>query len=259
MENNDIEQLLISIGLTKQESHCYLSLYKLKEAKTGELSKESGIATANIYPVLDSLLKKGLVSYRLQNNIKIFFASEPDAFNEFVELRQKQLDLQKEKVKQTISQLKRQKPIKETQSNYRYYEGISGIKAMFYDLMKDMENIEKHHILRIHGSTKKSTETMIGFYDEFHKVRLKHGFKYRLLLDNELIEHGKKRARMKNTEVKVIKINTEVNWGVLGDTTHMYYITGKTPVCFLIKDEKIARTYEGVFDKLWITAKKLKE
>lgn len=256
MELSEIEQLLMDIGLTKQEARCYLALYKLKEAQTGELSKESNIATANIYPVLSSLIKKGLVSYRVQNNIKTFFANPPDSFNEFVKNKQEQLDRQKEKVKETISQLKQAGITKETQSNYKYYEGISGIKGMWYEIINELPKIDKTNLLKIYTSRPGSYQTLFGFYDEFHKERVKQKIGYRLILDPKMKEHGLKRSKTYNTQVKYSKLSTETEWGVLGNMTFMYYLSGKKPVCFLIKDEKIAKTYEEVFDRIWTTAKK---
>lgn len=259
MENSEIEQLLISIGLTKQEARCYLSLYKIKEAKTGELSKESSIATANIYPVLSNLIKNGLVSYRIQNNVKIFIANPPEAFNEFVEKRQKQLDEQKQKVKQTISQLNVSEIKNEPISNYRYYEGIPGIKSMWYEITKELDNLDKNQIIKIQSAKKGAAELLLGFYDEFHKERVKKKLGYQLITDFKLKEHGKRRSKLPKTEVRYLDLNNECTWGIIGTMKFIQYNIGKKPISFLIIDDRIAKTYEDVFDRLWLSAKKLKE
>jgi sugar-specific transcriptional regulator TrmB len=78
---NEIEKILVKIGLTSQESKVYLALLTLQEAKTGVLCKETGIASSNIYTILDKLLEKGLASYRVHNNIKKFSISPSRNFN----------------------------------------------------------------------------------------------------------------------------------------------------------------------------------
>ena len=66
-----LQTILAKIGLTTQESRVYLALLELQEAQTGQLCKFTKIASSNIYKILDALMKKGLASYRVQNNIKI--------------------------------------------------------------------------------------------------------------------------------------------------------------------------------------------
>lgn len=251
----EIESLLTSIGLTKQEARCYLALYELREAQTGALSKKSGIATANIYPVLDSLIKKGFVSYRIQNNIRIFIANSSESFNAFIEKKQEELNSQKDKVKQAILQLKISDSLIEPVSNYRYFEGISGIKSMWYELESKLHLLDKKTIIKICSSKAETFETLLAFYDQFHKTRVKLGIKYRLILTKEAKKHGEKRKKQ-NAEVRYMNLQNEVQWGIVGNMLFMYYATGKVPHSFLISDEKFARSFEFVFDNMWKLAKK---
>ncbi|MBI4145849.1 hypothetical protein HY489_00770, partial [Candidatus Woesearchaeota archaeon] len=63
--NKEAQEILAKIGLTVQESRVYLALLTLQEAKTGVLCKETKIASSNIYKILDKLLEKGLISYKI--------------------------------------------------------------------------------------------------------------------------------------------------------------------------------------------------
>ena len=60
-----INQILQEIGLTRNEIKVYTSLLDLGESKTGEILKKSGLNSGKIYEILDSLQKKGLVSWVL--------------------------------------------------------------------------------------------------------------------------------------------------------------------------------------------------
>jgi len=244
-------QLLENIGLTKQESNAYISLYELKEAKAGELSSKSKIATANLYPVLDSLIKKGLVSYRMLNNTKIFCPASPEAFNELIENKQKALDNQKIKVKQAIQELKQTGQEVETISGYKYFEGLSGIKSLWNEILGYMSKFNKNSTLNIYSAPKQDVENLRGFYNDFHKARLKLNQGYRLIADNQDKEIVALRAKQKNTQVKLIDLKNEASWGIFEDCFFITHQVGKKPVGFLIKDTKIAKTFEQTFNTIW--------
>ncbi len=208
----EIEELLNSIGLTKQESRCYLNLYKLREAQTGLLSKKSGIATANIYPVLESLIKKGLVSYRTQNNTWIFIANSPDVINELIKNKQEELEKKKKLIKESLSKLNIFEIVEEPKSKYKYYEGISGIKAMWYELKSQLKYVDKKSVIRVCSSRKETFENLLGFYEEFHKERVKQKLKYNLILSINSKKLGEKRKKQ-NSKVKYLELENDVQWG----------------------------------------------
>jgi len=249
----DIKLLLTSIGLTKQESRCYLSLYKLKESQAGKLSKKSEIATANIYPILESLIKKGMVSYKIKNNIKIFIANSSDSINEFIEEKQKELDEQKNKLKKAISQLKTEDGTEEV-SNYKYFEGILGIKSMWCELGSKLSLLNKEDTIRVFSSKEKTFENLLAFYDDFHKKRLKLDIRYKLILTKNAKEHGEKRKKHL-ADVRYLDLQNDVQWGIVGGFLFMYYANGKVPYAFLIDDDKFAKSFGFVFDMLWKLAK----
>jgi sugar-specific transcriptional regulator TrmB len=241
--------LLMSIGLTRQEAKCYLSLYILGEAQGGEISNKSGIATSNLYSVIENLIQKGMVSYRLQNNKKVFVASSPDVLNEFIYLKQKELDEKKKKVQTAILELKQNK-VEKPQIETKYYRGLSGIKGMWYELSNTLPNIKKSEIVKIHSSKGGTYERLLGFYDLFHEERLKYNIGYHLIMDTDNKKHVEKRKRQ-NSKVKSVPLKNDAKWGVVGKYFFIYYLITKEPYGILIKDEKIAHTFSLMFDKIW--------
>lgn len=245
-----IEKLLQEIGLTKQETRCYLALHNLKEAKTGELSKKARIATSNLYPILDSLIKKGLVSYKIINNIRIFMPSPAESFNELIEKKQKELNESKEQVQKAILELQTGEEVSDKFSDYKFFIGIAGIKSMWLEILDYMKNQKQTRILKIYSSNKTSSENLIGFYNEFHKERKRLGHEYKIIMSHELEKHGNKR-RKEGAKVKFTTINNEATFGVFEE---LYFIThniGEIPQAFLIKNKKIANSFEEIFEKIW--------
>ncbi len=199
-------------------------------------------------------MKKGLISYKLKNNIKIFMPAPVESFNELVEKKQKGLDEQKEKVTYAIKKLK-QTPKIDTTSDYKYFEGISGIKSLLNEVANYMEHFGKKSILKLYGQPRKQSEMLRGFYNEFHKKRLKFGHKYKLISSKGDEEHNKLR-KSQNSEVRVMDLKNDASFAVFEDYFIAQHVSGKTPVGFLIKNRKIAESFDQIYEQVWKTASK---
>lgn len=249
---NKIEEILGKIGLTKQESRAYLGLLELQEAQTGKLCKHTKIASSNIYKILDSLMKKGLVNFRVQNNIKVFMPSSPEVLNDLFLEKQKKLDEERKEVNDLISSLKVKKPKKEPVSNYKYFEGLVGIKSMWHEINSSMN---KDDIMRVYTGKRVSYERMIGFLNEHHKLRVKKKVKELMIFPEEDTELAKKREKQ-FAKVRFMNLKNDAEWGVWKDLFYLHdYPVKKKPRGFLIKDKVFADTFRQVFDQLWKEAK----
>jgi sugar-specific transcriptional regulator TrmB len=251
-----IEEILQKIGLTVQESRVYLALLELQEAQTGVICKTTNIASSNIYKILDSLMQKGLVNYRVQNNIKIFMPAPPETLNELFIEKQKKLDDERAEVVELISHLKKRELKKESYSNYKYYEGLTGIKSMWHEINSMLCKKSK---LKMYTCKKEGYQRFVGFYDEHHKVRQKCGAEEKLIFPYEDKNLAKERLNLKKIDIRFLDLENEAEWGVVEDHIYIQYIIGKTPRGFLIKDKIFARTFEQVFDQLWNSAKKINQ
>jgi len=57
-----VQEHLKSLGLTKYEALVYIGLLRVESASATEIHEISGVPRASVYPVLDKLMRKGLVS-----------------------------------------------------------------------------------------------------------------------------------------------------------------------------------------------------
>jgi len=246
---------LLKVGLTVPEARVYLSLLELKESKTGALCEKSNVSSSKIYSILNGLINKGLVSYRVQNNSKIFIASPPMILKELFEEREKKFADEKKGILELIESLKTKQQLESSESKYKYYEGISGIRSLWLELIGDLENLPKGEEVLVYAGKKEAYEAMLGLYEEFHKIRVKRGIKYRIIYPKEETGLSVKR-RKQLSEVRFMDLKNEAEWAIIGDKFNLQYITGKVPRGFLIKDKIFADTFRDVFDKLWKVAKK---
>jgi len=248
--NKEFQEILAKIGLTAQESRVYLALLTLQEAKTGILCKETKIASSNIYNILDALIKKGLVNYKVQNNIKIFMPSDPEALNELFKEKQLRLEEERKQIQELVNKLKIKKIEEEPQSNYKYYESISGIKSMWHEIISFLPNLDKSKIIKVYAGEKEAYEKLLGFYKEYQKARKKLKIRQKLILP-----HGETKIRkfreFSDVEIRYGNLKNKAEWGVIGDVFFIQYITTKIPRGFLIKDPIFAETMEQVFNQVW--------
>ncbi len=242
---NKIETILEKIGLTSQESRVYLALLELQQTQTGVLCKFTNIASSNIYSILGSLVGKGLVSYRVQNNIKVFMPSPPDVLNELFIEKQKKLDDERKEITELISKLKKKEIKQQPQSNYKYFEGVVGIKSMWHEINDMMQ-----HEMKCYTCKETGFKRLLGFYEEHHKQRIKKKVKSKLILPFSETKIANKRKKQL-AQVRFMDMGNEAEWGIVNDTIYIQYITTKNPRSFLIKDEVFAKTFSQVFDQLW--------
>jgi len=65
-----MKEELMEIGLDEHEAEVYLFLLKNKNQTANEISKEMKINRSVVYSILERLIRKGLVSYVLINNVR---------------------------------------------------------------------------------------------------------------------------------------------------------------------------------------------
>ena len=254
-KNNKSIEALIKIGLTIPEARVYLALSELKESKTGQLCEKSEVASSKIYGVLDALIEKGFVSYRMQNNTKIFIASSPSILKNLFEDKEKKLKEEKNEILSLVEELMAKQQEKSPYSRYKYYEGIAGIRSLWIELTEDLEKMQKGEEVLVYTGVKEAYELMLGLYEEFHKIRVKRGVKYRIIYPMGELGLAKKRKKQLS-EVRFMNLNNEAEWAIVGDKLVIQYITQKIPRGFLIEDKIFKETFKQVFDQLWKQAKK---
>ena len=182
----------------------------------------------------------------------MFMASPPEILNELFLEKQKKLEEERKDVNEIISTLKKEYSTEQPYSNYKYYEGITGVKSMWHELneLMDSKTVNKYYTAR-----KEGYKNLLGFYTEHHKIRKEKKVRAKMIFPIEDKELAKKRTN-EITNIRFAKLDNDVEWGIVKDEFYIHYITGKVPRGFLIKDEVFAKTFSKVFDQLWEKSEK---
>ncbi len=248
------EKLLESLGLSAQEARCYVALVELQEARTGPLCRACGIPSSHIYSVLESLMHKGLASYRVHNNVKVFRPASAEALRDLFEQKQKRMAEEAKLVGEMVNAVKGRELGGKPASDYKYFEGLQGVKAMWHEINGKLAALGKSQPELIYGAKREGYAKLLKFYDEHHALRNKAKVPAMILLNSDSTAVGSRRAN-RITQVRYAPLNNAAEWGVIGDFYYTQYVVGGTPRAFLICDKVFADSYRDVFEQVWKRAR----
>lgn len=229
----EIKEMLKEAGLTGNESKVYLELLKKEESIANKIAKNLSLDRTLTYTILNHLIDKGLVSYKIKDKIKYFQAENP----EFILENQKKKEIL---LSSLVEKLKEIKKLEENETEVRVYEGIEGLRALSKIMMKS-----KH--LDAFGATGRLYNLL---YEAAPLVRemTRKGHTSRILLPKEI--KGHEFTKHQGIKTKVFEIKSEATTTIFGDYVAIHLIKDK-PLAILIKNKDIAESYRSYFDKIW--------
>lgn len=243
---------MTTINLNDKEKIILQALYKQGDtpASISNISKETLINRTTLYPMLEKLADKGLISKFNFEGKTIFQAISIEDLKELMTRKEKEFKKNSEDI------LNWAKAIKSTKnnsllSNIKYFEGFDGVKNLYSDSWRENKGKMIYAITDYKGAY----ECMKDFFKEdYFKTRVKHGVRVKNLLPES--EEGKKdlnEAKELLREMKFIKIfqdlNIEVN--IYDSKLSIIAFDKKNPSGVLIKNEKIAEAFKNIFEYIW--------
>ena len=235
--------ILQEIGLSVTESKVYLALLELGSALAGEITKKSQINRTNVYDALERLIEKGLVSYVLSANRKVFEPISPERLKEILEEKQDNL-------KKILPELESKFKENKTKEEATIFKGKKGIKSIFEDILKENKN------LFVYGAESKFADLLPAYQKYWNKRRAKLSINVKMIY-NEKVKKRKRKENLKLLKMKFLPKNYEFPSTNLtyGYKTVIISWT-ENPVSFMIKSKEVAESNMNFFDLLWRIAKK---
>lgn len=239
-------QILVSLGLSKREAEVYHTLLHVEDALASEISEKTHESRTNTYDTINSLIKKGLISYVIKNNRKYFMATNPKKLLDWIELKKEELDKEKETVEKLIPDLLKMKLPKEKKVAVEVYEGKEGLRTMFKETIESSKETKKEFL--VFGAIAGTLRELDPVYHErYYKERKKFKIKSRYIF----IE-GEKHPIAPYSEYKYLpKIyKSFVATCIHGDEVSFWLLT-KPEIIILIRSKDLAETYRSNFEALW--------
>lgn len=231
-------EALQGLGLSVTEAKVYISLLESGSALAGEITKKSGVNRTNVYDALERLIEKGLASYVISANRKIFEPVSPKRLKEILREKEENLNsiMQELESKYTSNKSKEQATI---------FKGKKGIKSIFEDILKEREN------LFAYGAESKFANLFSGYQKYWNKERAKLGINVKMIY-NEKVKKRKIEEHLKSLEMKFLPEHYDFPSTIIIYGNKVATIVwSDTPIGFMIESKEVAKSNMNFFDILW--------
>ena len=193
-----IGNALVESGLTKSETKAYLFLLRYGTQKATKISERTSISLSKIYDVLERLKEKGLAGEVKINKVRYFKANSPSHLISFIEKREKSLKMKKKQLEKLLPKIKK---YPEEETEVFLFRGNKSLKPLYYNILKELKRGDEYYVYGVSNLERYFEK----FIDIFHYQRSLRGIKAKMILDKKEKSLGKKREKLKFTEVKLRK------------------------------------------------------
>jgi sugar-specific transcriptional regulator TrmB len=244
------KDILIESGLSNREADTYFELLAVEEALASEISEKTKESRTNTYDTLNSLIKKGLVSYVIKSNKKYFIATNPGKLLDWLDLKKDKLESDRNKIKELLPDLKKLRLPKEKKIEVEVYEGIEGLRTVYGETVEESRRTKKEFL--IFGAIAGKVRELDPIYHKKHYVERK---KYRIKARYIFIE-GEAHPIAPYSQYKYLpKIYENFAATTVQGNQVAFWLLTKPEIVILIKSKKLADTYRNNFEVLWKVAK----
>lgn len=171
------KQILLDLGLSKNEVEVYLALVSLGPSTAVTVAKKAKLHRPNVYGSLDSLTKKSLVSYYTKEKITYYEVIDPEQLMYL--LKSKESALQN-----IIPELKMMKMSALPPSSISILEGVGGARIALADVL---ENTKRYYALGVPKDYAKIIGE--GWIEDWHKNRIAKKIWFHHLVNEDYYSH----------------------------------------------------------------------
>jgi HTH-type transcriptional regulator, sugar sensing transcriptional regulator len=234
-------ETLEKAGLTKNESKVYYALLEMGPRTAATIARRTGLHRRLVYDITERLIKKGLISYIIENKRKVFQAANPKRFLEIIEDEKNSIN----EIMPFMTNLFNQEKSKPTQET-KFFKDINGIKSILED------QIDAKKEIFIIGASETAYDLMDIYFHWYDKKRVKAKIKTKMIFNK-----AKKKIKKPLAEIKYLpeKYSSNMAINIYGDKVAIILWKKEKPIAILIKDFEIAEAYKKHFDMMWGIAK----
>jgi sugar-specific transcriptional regulator TrmB len=229
-----MEKELLHLGLTPIEARIYIALVDLGRGQAGVLSRKTGIHRRVIYDALDRLIEKGIVSYIVENNKRLYLPAHPEELRVISERMRGDVD-------KAIAELSLRFSLAKEKQETVFFRGKQGIRTVFDDQI-----LQKKDVYVIGGS-KEASDIMRFYIKHYTEARKKQGIHLFLLVSGTKLSTDLPLAEVRYLPQNYFGLVATNIWA---DRVAII-IWRENPACILIKDKEIATAYMNYFKMLW--------
>lgn len=133
---------LQNLGLSDKEARVYVASVQIGSAPMQKIAKLANVNRATTYVLVESLMKRGLMTSVTKGKKRYFQAEQPERLLEIIQKEKRELLAREETVKELVPQLMNlHEATQEVQGKpkVKFYEGKNGLLAVRDELLKSKE------------------------------------------------------------------------------------------------------------------------
>lgn len=237
----DINKTLKQFGLDYKEDDVYLALLQLGASGATEIAKKAGIKRTTVYDVLANLKNMGLVNEVVKNKKRIFLAEDPQKLDKLI-------DKKKSSLSEIMPMLKSMYNTKGTKPKVSYYEGLEGIKEVYWKTLEDGGK-------EILGIVAEDVFEFLGedFAERYIEKRTKLQIEARVIASDveKMIDYKKKDSKF-NRETRLIskeKFPFSIEINVIKNK--VAFMSFKEKMGVIVESTAIAENMRLLFELAW--------
>jgi hypothetical protein len=242
------------LGCSEKEQKIYKALAAIGLQPASLLARKVGFDRVVTYKHLKKLEEKGLVKVAIRDGIQYFGITGTDGIDAYLSERDEQTEDLRSQVPLIDKELKQITHGEGFVPTVEVFQGKSGIKGLFRDLMYEAK---KEHVLRLRLLTSNTFDQQLGqvklpsFFDDFFRDLQKNN------LTIEILEAS---GTLIPEYIRTININ-HFSMSALPATrgaTHVFLIGsalylvcyGDTPIGLKVKQEQMSQVFHFLFDTI---------
>ena len=196
-----------------------------------------------VYNVLAALANKGLISHIFQENVKVFYPTDPESLL-------KESEERKGRIMGIVEELKKIKGEKKVERVVLVYNGKAGLKVFMRDLL------ECSSFLSLGGGGLYNIfDVLKNEFPHYLKIFDEKNTKGKIITSPENEENMKKTYLHLNMKIKTMDgLNNSVCFTLFCDKLAIYSLEDK-PYVIMIEDKNVADTLAEYFNQVWDSLK----
>ncbi len=238
--------ILEDLGLTQAEIKVYIALLEQGSCTAGTILEKSGVQNSVVHRALNTLIEKGLVSFILEGKRRVYQATDPENFHDFIDDKRKRFD-------QILPELKQKQEIAKVDSFGEIFKGKRGLNQMYMTLLNS--GGKEYNTF---GGGKRVSYDAMGktWWKNLHARIRDKKIKARQVFDETIRIFGKQLSVISKSKIKYLPKEYEQlqETIIIGDYVGIAIFT-ENPYGVLIKDKAVAEGYRKQFEILWKQAR----
>jgi sugar-specific transcriptional regulator TrmB len=253
------DKILKELGFSTNEINVYVSLLELDSSGVTDISKKSSINRTSCYDILESLVKKGLVS-KFKKEKKIYFtASDPKRLLSYLdrekEENNKKIDQQKNQIEEILPELSSLINPRSTRPKVSFYEGVKGMREAYEDTLTAKGGILAY------ANVETMHEGLPNFFPEYYSRRTKARANIKAIMPNNPASID--RAKKDKEEIResiILKDKSKTFSPEVNIYNNKILITSwKEKMAVIIESKELADLQRLTYNMLWDYLKKDEE